>query len=299
MAVGEIRVTKERTGYGSPDNTPAGYNIAYPDGMYPDNGQRPPASNAWGAAFGRGTWRNPYVAAGDPAVYPNGTQVYYPDLQRYFRFKDTCDKCIELKNGRIDVWVGGNLNSTTEQIEPVAESITKLTADGGAVAYLHPKSDYPVTEGVIAGPAHESGVISPPAPIGESRIIVPILGYGWQQNNNSRFIDFPLGQGGIHTQAGGLGTFDDPSTARANPNDWDIGEKVYIPAPISRYVIIEANRNIRDGGIQLWVGGTEVAHPADQILASIGRVSINGPVIRFPLNGRPVGDTRQIYVWYH
>lgn len=158
-------LTVRQTGYGYEDNDQSGpvspgYAIAFFDAQHPE---QPNAKGCWGAAFGDGTFSNPYVVASDPRWLPKNTKIYVDFvtvggvqklIHRYFVMLDTCAQCItDWGRGirHIDLWVGGNPQDPN--VDAAAASIT-----GNARIIVNPVSTYPVTRGVISG--KESGCIS-------------------------------------------------------------------------------------------------------------------------------------------
>jgi hypothetical protein len=159
-------LTVRQTGYGYGDNDQSGpvspgYAIAFFDAQHPE--QPNPQTKCWGAAYGDGTFGNPYVVASDPRWLPKNTKIYVDfvtvggvakPIHRYFVMLDTCAQCItDWGRGirHIDLWVGGNPQDPN--VDAAASSIT-----GNARIIVNPVATYPVTKGVISG--KESGCVS-------------------------------------------------------------------------------------------------------------------------------------------
>jgi 3D (Asp-Asp-Asp) domain-containing protein len=162
------------TGYGYADNDQSGpvspgYATAFFDAQHPE---QPNAKGCWAAAFGDGSYENPYVVASDPRWLPVGTKIYVGTsngkvINKYFVMLDTCAQCIsDWSAGKrhVDLWVGGNPQNPT--VDAQAASITNQQTQ----IIVNPDPGKPVINGVIAGAAYESGCIStgavspPPAP---------------------------------------------------------------------------------------------------------------------------------------
>jgi len=161
--------TGEVTGYGSYDNDPPGFDIAYPDAQHPQT----KTNNCWGTAYGDGSWEYPLAMAGDINVIPAGTKAYDEVSKRYYRMVDYCAACQASNPKRLDLYVGGDLTTGTgtsgvakpgggtytkkELVDKTASDLTRIppeTAVGRRVI-LNPNPGYPVP---VLGPA--SGISS-------------------------------------------------------------------------------------------------------------------------------------------
>lgn len=148
-AAGESRVTAYVTGYGWPDNTPAGGNISHPV--------------LHKSAGGVGSYSDPItVAVGHSIIggkdildYPKGTKVYIPNLRKYFIVEDTCGNGSTPQNGAchtgypkgtstwLDVWVGGQ-GASQSAVYACESAIT-----GAHTAIINPAANYAVVSGPI------------------------------------------------------------------------------------------------------------------------------------------------------
>ena len=123
----EQRFTAYTTGYGWPDNTPAGSAISHPV--------------IHQSAGGTGTYADPItIAVGhsitngvDTTDYISGTRFYIPDLRRYFIVEDTCGDGSQPQNGPchtgfqghvwLDIWVGGG-SANVDNVYSCEDAIT-------------------------------------------------------------------------------------------------------------------------------------------------------------------------------
>lgn len=144
----EVLLTAYTTGYGYPDNTPAGNAIS--DGVIHIG------------AGGTGTYQDPITLAvghsitngKDTLDYPRGTRFYVPALQRYFIVEDTCGDGNTPQNGPchtgyqghvwLDLWVGGT-SATKSATLACEDTITKVQS-----VILNPNSTHPVSVGPIS-----------------------------------------------------------------------------------------------------------------------------------------------------
>ena len=89
-------------------------------------------------------------------------------------------------------------------------------------------------------------------------VTVKLTFYGYPDNDppNSSHIAYP----GLHKQAGGSGTYDNPTTVAVH-GTWRPGTKMYLPY-LSKYLIVEDScAGCRGNWIDVWaggVGGTQV-----------------------------------------
>ena len=148
-AAGESRFIAYTTGYGWPDNTPAGGAIALPV--------------IHSTAGGTGTFSDPitmavgHVISGGKSTpdYPKGTKFYIPTLRKYFIVEDLCGDGGAPQNGPchtgyqgmpwLDVWVGG---------QGIATSLVYSCQDTLTDTHLvikNPASNYMVVSGAITG----------------------------------------------------------------------------------------------------------------------------------------------------
>lgn len=135
------------TGYGYPDNTPAGNAISDP--------------SLHSGAGGTGTYADPITLAvghtisngKDTLDYPAGTKFYVPNLRKYFIVEDTCGDGNQPQNGPchtgyqghvwLDLWVGGT--SPTKSATLACED----TITGLHTVILNPAANYPVNSGAV------------------------------------------------------------------------------------------------------------------------------------------------------
>ena len=148
----EVRITAYITGYGWPDNTPAGNAIAYPV--------------IHSGAGGVGSYSDPITLAVGHSIinnvdipdYPVGTKFYVPNLRKYFIVEDVCGDGATPQNGPchsgypsgttswVDVWVGGQ-GVATSSVYACENAIT-----GAHLIIKNPASTYLVVEGSIVTP---------------------------------------------------------------------------------------------------------------------------------------------------
>jgi hypothetical protein len=124
------------TGYGWPDNSPAGNGTSGPSGV----------------AGGTGTYANPITLAvgyvGSVPDFAYGTKFYVPNVRRYFVVGDTCQACHNLSAAPagtsvwVDMWSGGN-GSDNAGVLACEDSLTRNTT-----LIENP----PANEPVVAGP---------------------------------------------------------------------------------------------------------------------------------------------------
>jgi hypothetical protein len=135
------------TGYGYPDNTPAGDHISH--------------ATMHRTAGGTGTYRDPITLAvghsitkgNDVLDYAAGTRFYIPSLRRYFIVEDTCGDGDRPQDGPchtglqghawLDLWVGG----TPATLSATLACEAALTAK--RLVIQNPASNYAVAEGPI------------------------------------------------------------------------------------------------------------------------------------------------------
>lgn len=286
----ETNFTLYLTGYGYGDNDQSGpvspgYAIAYFDAQHPS---QPNNKGCWGAAFGDGSYENPYVVASDPRWLPKGTKIYIGSvvndagqtkiLNKYFVMLDTCAQCItDWSNGKrhVDIWVGGNPQNPS--VDAAASSITSNSAQ----IIVDPDPGKPVISGVVAGSAFESGCVStgtvpppPPPPPGQTCPgtvrTVKSGGYSWVSNGNNAAVAYP----GAYARFNGANTAQGNGT-QANPVTVAVesalfstlpkGTVFYIDTvkradgkiqPVKRYGVVEDSA-AAGAGIIIWVGGAD------------------------------------------
>jgi hypothetical protein len=142
-------MTAYTTGYGWPDNTPAGAAIS--------------DSVIHTLAGGTGTYQDPItVAVGhtitggkDILDYKAGTLFYVPNLRKYFIAEDTCGDGNTPQNGPchtgyqghvwIDLWVGGQ-GGNKSAVLGCEDTITDLH-----LVILNPSANYQVVPGPVFG----------------------------------------------------------------------------------------------------------------------------------------------------
>lgn len=135
------------TGYGYPDNTPAGNAISNPI--------------IHTGAGGTGTYADPITLAvghsitngKDTLDYPAGTRFYIPNLHKYFIVEDTCGDGNTPQNGPchtgfdghvwVDLWVGGTA-ATKSATLACEDAITDLHE-----VIENPASNYAVVSGPV------------------------------------------------------------------------------------------------------------------------------------------------------
>lgn len=146
-ATGEVRFISYTTGYGWPDNTPAGNAISNP--------------SIHTGAGGSGTYADPITLAVGHSIiggkdildYPAGTKFYVPNLRKYFIVEDTCGDGSSPQNGPchtgyeghvwLDLWVGGQGQSSSGTLA-CEDTITDLH-----LVIENPASNYAVAPGAV------------------------------------------------------------------------------------------------------------------------------------------------------
>lgn len=144
---GEVKFIAYTTGYGYPDNTPAGNAISNPI--------------IHSGAGGTGTYADPITLAvghsitngKDTLDYPAGTRFYVPNLRKYFIVEDTCGDGNQPQNGPchtgfnghvwVDLWVGGT-SATKNATLACEDTITDLHE-----VIENPASTYAVVTGPV------------------------------------------------------------------------------------------------------------------------------------------------------
>lgn len=144
---GETRFIAYTTGYGWPDNTPAGNAISNPV--------------LHSGAGGTGTYADPITLAvghsitngKDTLDYPAGTRFYIPNLRKYFIVEDTCGDGNTPQNGPchtgfsghvwIDLWVGGTSAAKSATLA-CEDTITDLH-----LVIVNPAATYAVVSGPV------------------------------------------------------------------------------------------------------------------------------------------------------
>ena len=124
------------TGYGWPDNSPPGADIAYPE------------VRGRTAAGGTGTFTDPITFATDSTELRKGTLIYVPHLKRYFINEDECVTCeYDWVNHvrHLDIWVGATANSPTSAVYACENAITRLPGD----VIVNPPANLEVVSGSI------------------------------------------------------------------------------------------------------------------------------------------------------
>jgi hypothetical protein len=183
----EIVWTGEVTGYGSYDNDPPGYDIAYPDAQH----SQTRVGNCWGAAYGDGTWEYPLAMAGDINVVAAGTLAYDEVSKRYYILVDYCAACQASNPKRLDLYVGGDLtngsaiysgNQTKKQhVNQVASDLTRIPPETavGRRLILNPNPGYPVpVKGPVSGITSGCGNLGSPRPGGVVVTEIPTNRFG-------------------------------------------------------------------------------------------------------------------------
>ena len=125
------------TGYGWPDNDPAGAAIAFPGQALHDQ------------AGGTGTYQDPITFAGDPADTPVGTMIYVPTVQKYFVMEDTCADAMASHSDSVwvDLWVGGSGSDNVNAIYGAESAITSSSAQ----IIVDPDPNLPVSSTPLFG----------------------------------------------------------------------------------------------------------------------------------------------------
>jgi hypothetical protein len=124
------------TGYGWPDNSPAGTAISNPI--------------IHQGAGGVGTYADPITIAvgyvGTARDYPAGTRFYIPNVRRYFIAEDTCAACHNKPAGAstwVDMWVGGNGTNNAGVLA------CENTLTGNHTIIVSPDANRPVVSGAL------------------------------------------------------------------------------------------------------------------------------------------------------
>lgn len=128
-------------------------------------------------------------------------------------------------------------------------------------AYSHEPEPAPVPG---PAPAPEPEPVAPTEPrAGEDIRVGFITGYTFHNNDpaNSRALAHSTewNDKALHTESGGTGTWEDPTTVATTPGTWEVGTRFYIPH-LDRYFIMEndcATCGDRDPWLDVWIGGDE------------------------------------------
>ena len=105
VAPASSSVTDFTTFYGYVDNSPPGKAIAY-TGCTTSRGKNTQAG-------GVGTYSNPVTFAEHIDLHGPWCQIIYvPFLEKYFIHEDQCNPCGGVNNNHVDLWMGGDSNST-------------------------------------------------------------------------------------------------------------------------------------------------------------------------------------------
>jgi hypothetical protein len=133
-------VTVDVAFFGWTDNEPAGNEIAFPrSGGYPTKHD---------VASGTGTYADPITFGGDPKVFPPGTVLYVPYIEKYVILEDECTSCeaqaAMTNRPQIAIWMASDASTPAMPLAKCEDSWTRTTVM------------------VVENPAGESAVTTPP-----------------------------------------------------------------------------------------------------------------------------------------